>query len=143
MVRDQLHKDIERANYRAAIGEILINAAVYGTGIGELSIEDSKEYIPSTQPLEGMPQEASLVEYGVQKKDRPMVKLTPIQPKNFLIDPNATCVTSAMGVCIEEFVSIHTVEQLQESGVYRDIDIGEDPSDPDVDADSELTPSAC
>lgn len=139
MVRDQLHKDIERANYRAAIGEILINAAVYGTGIGELTIEDSKEYIPSTQPLEGMPQEASLVEYGVQKKDRPMVKLTPIQPKNFLIDPNATCVTSAMGVCIEEFVSIHTVEQLQESGVYRDIEIGEDPSDPDVDADSELT----
>ena len=138
MVRDQLHKDIDRANYRAAIGEILINAAVYGTGIGELSIEDSKEYIPSTQPLDGMPQEASLVEYGVQKKSRPMVKLTPIQPKNFLIDPNATCVTSAMGVCIEEFVSIHTVEQLQESGVYRDIDIGEDPSDPDVDADSEL-----
>ena len=138
MVRDQLHKDIDRANYRAAIGEILINAAVYGTGIGELSIEDSKEYIPSTQPLDGMPQEASLVEYGVQKKDRPMVKLTPIQPKNFLIDPNATCVTSAMGVCIEEFVSIHTVEQLQEAGVYRDIDIGEDPSDPDVDADSEL-----
>ena len=42
-VRDQLHKDLERANYRAAIGEILINAAVYGTGIGELVIEDSKE----------------------------------------------------------------------------------------------------
>ena len=41
-VRDQLHKDLERANYRAAIGEILINAAVYGTGIGELVIEDSR-----------------------------------------------------------------------------------------------------
>jgi len=138
-VRDQLHKDLERANYRAAIGEILINAAVYGTGIGEISIEDSKEYVPSTQPLEGMPAEASLVEYGVETKNRPMVKLTPIQPKNFLIDPNATCVTSAMGVCIEEFVGIHTVEQLQESGVYRDIDITADPSDPDIDSDSELT----
>jgi len=138
-VRDQLHKDIERANYRAAIGEILINAAVYGTGIGEISIEDSKEYVPSTQPLDGMPVEASLVEYGVETKNRPLVKLTPIQPKNFLIDPNATCVSSAMGVCIEEFVGIHTVEQLQESGVYRDIDVTEDPSDPDIDADSELT----
>ena len=138
-VRDQLHKDIERANYRAAIGEILINAAVYGTGIGEISIEDSKEYVPSTQPLDGMPQEASLVEYGVETKSRPLVKLTPVQPKNFLIDPNATCVTSAMGVCIEEFVGIHTVEQLQESGVYRDTDVTADPSDPDIDADSELT----
>ena len=139
LVREQLHKDIDRANYRAAIGEVLINAAVYGTGIGELSVEDSKEYVPSTQPLEGMPVEASLVEYGVQAKDRPLIKLTPIQPKNFLIDPNATCVTSAMGVCIEEFVGIHTIEQLQEAGVYRDIDITPDASDPGIDADAEIS----
>ena len=139
LVREQLHKDIDRANYRAAIGEILINAAVYGTGIGELSVEDSKEYVPSTQPIEGMPQEASLVEYGVQSKDRPLIKLTPIQPKNFLIDPNSTCVSSAMGVCIEEFVGIHTIEQLQEAGVYRDIDIMPDASDPAIDADSEIS----
>ena len=138
-VRDQLHKDIDRANYRAAIGEILINSAVFGTGIGELVVEDSKEFIPSTQPLDGMPQEANLVEYGVEEKSRPIIKLNPVQPKNFLIDPNATCVTSAMGVCIEEFVGIHTVEQLQESGVYRDVEIGHDPSDPDIDADGEIT----
>ena len=138
-VRDQLHKDVDRANYRAAIGEILINSAVFGTGIGEIIIEDSKEFVPSTQPLEGMPQEANLVEYGVEEKSRPIVKLNPVQPKNFLIDPNATCITSAMGVCIEEFVGIHTVEQLQERGVYRDIPVGYDPSDPDIDADSEIT----
>ena len=138
-VRDQLHKDLDRANYRAAIGEILINAAVYGTGIGELVIEDSTEYVPATQPLEGVPQEASLVEYGVQERTRPIIKLNPVQPKNFLIDPNATCVSSAMGVCIEEFVGIHTVERLQESGVYRDVEVGFDPSDPDIDADSEIS----
>ena len=138
-VRDQLHKDVDRANYRAAIGEILINSAVFGTGIGELIIEDSREFVPSTKPLEGMPQEANLVEYGVEEKSRPIVKLNPVQPKNFLIDPNATCITSAMGVCIEEFVGIHTVEQLQEQGIYRDIPIGHDPSDPDIDADSEIT----
>ena len=138
-VRDQLHKDLERANYRAAIGEVLINAAVYGTGIAELVIEDSKEYVPSTMPLEGMPQEANLVEYGTETKSRPIVKLNPVQPKNFLIDPNATCVSSAMGVCIEEFVSIHTIEQLQESGVYRDVPMGFDASDPNIDADDELT----
>ena len=138
-VRDQLHKDLDRANFRAGIGEVLINAAVYGTGIAELVIEDSKEYVPSTMPLEGMPQEANLVEYGTETKNRPIVKLNPIQPKNFLIDPNATCISSAMGVCIEEFVSIHTIEQLQEQGVYRDVVIGHDPSDPDIDADDELT----
>jgi hypothetical protein len=138
-VRDQLHKDIERANYRAAIGEVLINSAVYGTGIAEISVEDSKEYVPATQPLEGMPKEASLVEYGVETRSRPLIKITPIQPKNLLIDPNATCVSSAMGVCVEEFVGIHTVEQLQEQGVYRDVDIGTDPSDSSIDADTEIT----
>jgi hypothetical protein len=138
-VRDQLHRDLERANYRAAIGEILINAAVYGTGIGEIVIEDSKEYVPSTMPLDGMPQEANLVEYGTETKERPLVKLHPIQPKNFLIDPNATCISSAMGVCVEEFVGIHAIEQLQEAGVYRDLDLQNSPSDADIDADSEIT----
>ena len=138
-VRDQLHKDIERANYRAAIGEVLINAAVYGTGIAEIVIEDSKEYTPSTQPIPGMEQDASLIEYGVEERERVIVRLKPIQPTNFLIDPNATCVTSAMGCCIDEFVGIHTIEMLQEQGIYRDIDLAEDPSDSAIDADPEIT----
>jgi hypothetical protein len=127
-IRARLHHDMERANYRAAIGEILINAAVYGTGIGELIIEDSTEYVPATQPMEGMPDGSNLVEYGVEKRTRPIVKLNPVQPRNFLIDPNATCVSSAMGVCVDEFVSIHHVQMLQESGIYRDVNITEDPS---------------
>ena len=136
IVRDQLHKDMDRANYRAAIGEILINSAVFGTGIGELMIEDSTEYVPATHPLNEA-SGASLVEYGVEEKSRAIVKLNPVQPKNLLIDPNATCVSSAMGVCVEEFVGLHAIEQLQEQGVYRDIDIGTDPSRDEIDADSE------
>lgn len=136
IIRDQLHKDMDRANYRAAIGEILINSAVFGTGIGELMIEDSTEYVPATQPLNEA-SGASLVEYGVEERSRAIVKLNPVQPKNLLIDPNATCVSSAMGVCVEEFVGLHAVEQLQEQGVYRDIDIGTDPSSDEIDADPE------
>ncbi len=138
LIRDQLHKDMERANYRAAIGEILINSAVFGTGIGELMIEESTEYIPSTQPF-GDAKAGALVEYGVEERTRPIVKLNPVQPKNLLIDPNATCVSSAMGVCVEEFVGLHAIERLQESGVYRDIDVGTHPSRDEIDADSEIT----
>ena len=136
IIRDQLHKDMDRANYRAAIGEILINSAVFGTGIGELMIEDSTEYVPSTQPLNEA-SGASLIEYGVEERSRPIIKLNPVQPKNLLIDPNATCVSSAMGVCVEEFVGLHAVERLQEQGVYRNIDIGTDPSSDEIDADPE------
>jgi hypothetical protein len=138
-IRARLHHDMERANYRAAIGEILINAAVYGTGVGELIIEDSTEYVPATQPMEGMPEGSNLVEYGVEKRTRPIVKLNPVQPRNFLIDPNATCVSSALGVCVDEFVSIHHVQMLQESGVYRDVSITEDPSYTQIEADPEIT----
>ena len=139
-IKTRLHHDMERANYRAAIGEILINAAVYGTGIGELIIDESIEYAPATQPLEGMPDGSSMVEYGVEKKTRPIVKLNPVQPKNLLIDPNATCVSSALGVCVDEFVSIHHIEMLQESGIYRnDVDITESPPNDSIDADAEIT----
>ena len=139
MVRSRLHHDMERANYRAAIGEILINAAVFGTGIGELVIEDSTEYKPATKPMEGMPEGSNMVEYGVESKTRPIVKLNPVQPKNLLIDPNATCISSALGVCVDEFVSIHHVEMLQESGIYRDdVSISESPSKIEIDADPEI-----
>jgi hypothetical protein len=138
-IRARLHHDMERANYRAAIGEILINSAVFGTGIGELIIEDSVEYIPSTKPMEGMPEGSDLVEYGVEKRTRPIVKLNPVQPRNFLIDPNATCISSALGVCIDEFVSIHHIQMLQESGIYRDTPITEDPPHTQIEADPEIT----
>ena len=138
ILRDRLHKDMERANYRAAIGEILINSAVFGMGIGELMVEESTEYVPTTQPL-GQAGPEQLVEYGVEERQRVIIKLNPVQPKNLLIDPNATCVSSAMGVCVEEFVGIHNIERLQESGVYRDIHIGPDPSRDEIDADSENT----
>ena len=91
-------------------------------------MKDSTEYVPATQAMDGMPEGTNLVEYGVQKKTRPIVKLNPVLPRNFLIDPNATCISSAMGVCIDEFVSIHHIQMLQESGVYRDVNITEDPS---------------
>jgi hypothetical protein len=137
-VRARLHHDMERANYRAAIGEILINSAVYGMGIGEIVIEESEEYVPMAMDIPQLPSNSNLVEYGVATKTRPIVKLNPVQPKNFLIDPNATCVSSAMGVCVDEFVGVHQIQLLQESGIYRDVPITEDPTDLTLESDGEL-----
>jgi hypothetical protein len=60
-------------------------------------------------------------------------------PQNFLIDPVATDVDSALGCAIDEFVSSHLVEQLQESGVYRDVDIVSASPDFDIEPDQDLT----
>ena len=60
-------------------------------------------------------------------------------PQNFLIDPVATSVDDALGVAIDEFVSRHHVEQLQEQGIYREGYIGNAPSDTDLEPDQDLS----
>ena len=137
LIQKLLHKDFERANVRPAIGEILINSAVYGTGIGELVIEESTEYRPVTRPMDGM-EGAQLGEYGVEKVTRPLIRLKPILPKNFLIEPSATCISSAQGVCVDEMVSLHSVKMLIEQGVYRDVLLNSDAADLDLAKDAEL-----
>ena len=133
-LREKLHQDLEKANVRPGIGEVLTNAAVFGTGIAEIVLDEAKEYVPSTQQIDGQFQEI-----GVTVQDRPLVRLLPIQPKNFLIDPSSTSVEDAMGVAVEEMVPLHKVEMMQERGVYRDVFVGTDASDIEIEKDEALT----
>jgi hypothetical protein len=117
------------------VAECLINAAVFGTGVGEIIIEEMKEMAPATQPIMG----GDLQAVGVNITDRVKVKLKPVLPQNFLIDPVATSVDDAMGVAVDEFVSLHQVELLQEQGVYRDVYVGPAAPDTDLEPDQDIT----
>jgi len=119
-LREKLHEDFEKAQVRKAVGECLINAAVYGTGVAEVVLEEEKEMAPATQPL----MDGGLKAVGVNIKDRTMVKLRPVLPQNFLIDPIATSIEEALGVAVDEFVPKHLVDQLQEEGIYKDVYVG-------------------
>jgi len=134
-LRTKLHADLEKSKLRQAVGECLINSAVFGTGIGEVVLEEVKEMAPATQPIMG----GELTAVGVNVTDRTMVKLRPILPQNFLIDPVATNVDNALGVAVDEFVSRHLVEELQESGVYADVYVGNAPRDYELEPDQELS----
>ena len=69
-----------------------------------------------------------------------VIEYRPIHPKNFRIDPSATSIEGALGVAIDEYVPIHQVEQLQESGVYRDdVTIGNAAWDLNITPDPLLT----
>ena len=138
MIRDLLHEDMDRAMIRPAIGECLINAAVYGTGIGELVIDESVDYVPATREIAGM-EGTNTKEFGVQVKSRPIVRLNPIQPNNFRIDPAATSVTDALGVCIEEQVAQHHVDLMMEKGIYRTVSLSGSENNADIESDTELT----
>jgi len=134
-LRNKLTEDFEDCMVRKAVAECLINAAVFGTGIGEVVIEEMKEMAPATQPIMG----GDLQAVGVSITDRVKVKLKPVLPQNFLIDPVATSVEDALGVAVDEFVSMHQVELLQEQGVYRDVFVGPAAPDTDLEPDQDIT----
>lgn len=134
-LRNKLTEDFEDCKVRKSVAECLINAAVFGTGVGEIVIEEMKEMAPAAQPIMG----GDLQAIGVTIQDRVKVKLKPVMPQNFLIDPIATSVEDAMGVAVDEFVSLHQVEMLQEQGVYKDVLIGSAAPDTDLEPDQDLT----
>ena len=135
LLRNKLTEDFENTRVRQATGECLLNAAVYGTGIAEICIEEIKEMKPATQPAMGGQLEA----FGVEITDRTIVKMRPVQPQNFLIESVATCIEDAVGCAVDEFVSRHYVEELQERGVYREAELGNAPTDTDLEPDDDLT----
>ena len=134
-LRNNLHKDFEKTKVRKAVAECLINSAVFGTGIAEVVLSDEKEMMPATQPIMG----GDLTAVGVNIVDRTVCRLRPVMPQNFLIDPVATSVEDALGVAVDEFVSAHTVEQLQEAGVYKKCHVGSAAPDFDIEPDQDLT----
>ena len=134
-LRSYLEEDFAKNKVRKNVAECLINAAVFGTGIAEVVIEEEKEMAPATQPVMG----GELQAVGVTIKDRTCVKLRPVMPQNFLIDPVATDIDSALGCAVDEYVSSHLVEQLQEKGVYRDVQLTEATSDFNLEPDQDLT----
>tara|TARA_B110000483_G_scaffold233581_1_gene302501 strand:- start:141 stop:2117 length:1977 start_codon:yes stop_codon:yes gene_type:complete len=134
-LRGYLEEDFAKNKVRKNVAECLINAAVFGTGIGEVVLEEEKEMAPASQPVMG----GELQAVGVTIKDRTCVKLRPVMPQNFLIDPVATDIDNALGCAVDEYVSSHLVEQLQEKGVYRDEPLSIAASDFDLEPDQELT----
>jgi hypothetical protein len=134
-LRNKLTEDFEDCMIRKSVAECLINSAVFGTGIGEIVIEEMKEMTPATQPI----MDGDLQAVGINIQERVKVKLKPVLPQNFLIDPVATNIDDALGVCIDEFVSRHSVEILQEQGVYRKEYLGSAAPDTDLEPDQDIT----
>ena len=132
--RKLLEEEFHFTKVRRAISEVLINSAVYGTGCGELVLEEINDIKPASQPI----LDGAALAVGVMVKPRTVVKLRPVLPQNFLIDPTASSVEEALGVAIDEFVPKHQVEILQEQGVYKDADIDSAAPDQDLEPDQDL-----
>lgn len=141
-MRDQNPQDVQymkgymkecfkKNKLRKAVGDVLLLASIYGTGIGEIILKKTKEIVPATQD---MPEIDSMA-VGTKSVDKVNVTLKPVSPQNFIIDPTATGIDDAMGVAIEEFVSAHHIADQMKKKIYKQVKINADPaSDSDLEA---------
>jgi len=136
MLKAQLMEDFKQDKIRKAIDQIELMAEIYGTGIGEIVVKTDKIFEPATQAIPGQMGQAAI---GVVEKSRIAVKITPVNPKNFLFDPNGTSIDDCMGVAIEKFVSIHKVVEGIEKGIYRKVNITTGDEDTDLEPTQEVT----
>jgi len=136
IIKAQLMEDFKKDKIRKSIDQIELMAEIYGTGIGEVIVTTEKEYVPATKPIPGQVGQAAI---GVLERDRIGVKIVPVNPKNFLFDPNGTSIDDCMGVAIEKYVSIHKVVKGIERGIYRKVDIGTSGEDTDLEPTQEVS----
>ena len=119
LVRQQMHEDFKFSRVKKSIDDIILLGEMYGTMIGEIVVKEKKVLTPDTQPIPG----TGMAAIGVNEAKKFMVELLPVNPRNFLIEPNARSVEDSLGVAIEEFVSYHTIVEGIANGTYRKVDI--------------------
>ena len=135
MLKLQMMEDFKRDKLRKHIDQVVLLAEIYGTGVAEITTSMEKELVPATMPMPGQTQAA----IGTVEKPRVSVKPMPINPKNFLWDPNGTTVDDCMGVAIEKYVSIHKVVRGIERGIYRKVNITPTYEDTDLEPTQEIS----
>ena len=119
LMRTQMHEDFKFSKIKKSLDNIILLGELYGTGIGEVIVEEKTVMTPATQPIPG----SNMAAIGVNETKKFMVGLNPINPRNFLIEPNAKDVESSLGVAIEEYVAYHTIIQGMVDGTYRKVGI--------------------
>ncbi len=136
LLKAQLMEDFDKDKIRKSIDQIELMAEIYGTGIGEIVVKDEVEYKAATRPIPGVQGQAAI---GVEEVKRTAVKIVPVNPKNFLFDPNGTSIEECMGVAIEKYVSMHKIVKGMEDGIYRKVNIGPMYAEDSLEATQEST----
>jgi len=128
VMKNNLTYEFKKNKIRYVMQEVELLAAVYGTGIVELTVKEKEEMAPATQPIPG----TAVAAVGTMQNKRFVVEPKSVSPRNFLIDPNADDVNTALGCAIERFVSLHTVAEGIEKGIYNPIKIEMSAEDTDL-----------
>ena len=115
-----LQEDFDRAKVKDAIVEALLNAAIYGTGVAKISVDEEvgkklgESAIPNTLTTDTV----------VYEEDMTTVRIDPLTPKEFAIDPSATSIDEALGVAQVVIKPKYEIIEGMRDGIYEDKPIG-------------------
>jgi hypothetical protein len=135
LVRKQMHEDFKTSRIKKSLDDIILLGELYGTGIGEILVKEKTVMSPATQAIPG----TEMAAIGVQETKQFMIDLYPVNPRNFLIEPNARTVEDSLGVAIEEYVSYHSVVRSMADGTYRKVNITPSYSNMELEPVQEVT----
>jgi hypothetical protein len=135
LVRQQMHEDFKTSRIKKSLDDIILLGELYGTGIGEILVKEKTVMSPATQAIPG----TEMAAIGVQETKQFMIDLYPVNPRNFLIEPNARTVEDSLGVAIEEYVSYHSVVRSMADGTYRKVNIAPSYSNMELEPVQEVT----
>lgn len=131
-IRQFMHEDFGKLGTKQSISEILLNAAIFGEGIGEIVLDT----ITETRPAERIEGGQRII--GVEEIERTVSKLIPVMPRHFLHDDSTDNLDEMLGCAIDKDVPTHTIEILQEKGVYLNEPVNTGVHDFHTHADPEL-----
>jgi len=120
MLRDMLFNDMMQSDIHSSISEIILNGAVYGTGIGKIIVEVTKNKYLTTKPVNGL---AEVVEVAATGEEEVVVRLVPVSPREFVIDSASRNISDALGMGHITIVPLHLVKQRISDGIYEDVDV--------------------
>lgn len=119
-LRDQLLNDFKLTDITSEAASVIFNSALYGTGLAEIIVETVTDRTPviEVDPITGGPIR------NIQEKDRVVVRIESIHPKEFAIDTSARNLEEAIGVAHVTTKPRHTITEKQRQGVYNDYELG-------------------
>jgi hypothetical protein len=110
-----LLEDYTEYGVTQSVSEIYLNGALYGTGIGKIVVDRVEEPVINQRGL------GNLSSVSFDKKYR--VKLIPIAPRNFVIDPVARNIDEALGCAHVLKVPMSVIQKKVSDGIYKSIPV--------------------
>lgn len=134
LVRDNLREDLDNVNAKDAVGEAMLNGAIFGTGIVKMNVEVVREVVPE--------REGATKTLKAQANDVVRVNWESIRPDEFIPDPAGRHINEMLGCFHKVQKPLHYVlDKIEQNvyrrdalpflgGGYRGSDVVIDPSDP-------------